>query len=321
VFKRFQTKLILLFVALFTVVQVASLVVVQNATKQNIFAQSRDELIKANSIFKDQLEAIANRLIEGTSLLAQDFGFRRALATEDLPTILSSLDKLGARIGADRVLVVDLDNKVTADNANNFLLNQQFPFAALVEEAVEADWSTSVAYFDGAIYQIAAVPVRAPLPIATIIIAQHVNSDMAQSLQSQATLPIEVSFMYSDAEMWRTTASTHRDDLRTALGAMMATPTIPMLAEPVTISLTGIDYVTLVDELETPDGTPDVYAVLQYSLDEALEPYQSLFLVLIGLAGMALPLPFILSVVIAPRLAPPPTALDDAASWIAAGNN
>ena len=319
-FRRFQTKLILLFVALFAVVQLASLVVVQNATKQNIFAQSRDELIKANDIFKDQLQDISNRLIEGTSLLAQDFGFRRALATEDLPTILSALDNLGARIGADRVLVVDLDNKVTADNADNFLLNQPFPFPDLLDTAIETEWSRSIVYFEQAIYLIAAVPVRAPLPIATIVIAEHVNSDMAADLQGQATLPIQVSFVYEDGETLRATASTHSSSNRQGLGSMFGPEGIGASTEPQTLPLDGVDFVTLVDQLETEAGSPNVFAILQYSLDEALEPYQSLFLVLIGLAVLALLLTFIFSVVIARGVARPLTVLDDAARRIEAGD-
>ena len=319
-FRRFQTKLILLFVALFAVVQLASVVVVQNATKQNIFAQSRDELIKANDIFKDQLEDIANRLIEGTAILAQDFGFRRALATEDLPTILSTLDNLGARIGAERVLVVSLDNVVTADNADNFLLNQPFPFPSLIDDAIDMDWSNSVAYFDGAIYQVVAVPVRAPLPIATIVIAEHVNSEMAETLQRQATLPIEVSFLHKDGEDWRPTASTHTEEFKASLSAMLQSPNIPLAGEPLTLPLAGVDYVTLVDELQTPEATPGVYAVLQYSLDAALEPYQSLFLVLIGLAVLALLLTFVFSVIIARGVARPLTVLDQAARRIEAGD-
>ena len=90
-FKRFQTKLALFITALFIVLQGAAFYFVQQAIINNIFDQSRDQLVAANRIFTSRVAATVNSLAEGSQILASDFGFRTAVATNDKPTILSAL--------------------------------------------------------------------------------------------------------------------------------------------------------------------------------------------------------------------------------------
>ncbi|MBT4739643.1 MAG: hypothetical protein HOO09_04590, partial [Rhodospirillaceae bacterium] len=174
-FNSFQTKLTVFFTALFLLLQGAAFLTVREAIVQNIFDQSRDQLVAANRIFATRIQATVNALAEGAQILASDFGFRTAVATNDKATILSALNNLGARISADRVILVNLDYAITADTGNPDALVTDFPFYDLIDRAEEEDRAESFTVLDGIIYEFVVVPVLAPVPIAWIAIGVEID--------------------------------------------------------------------------------------------------------------------------------------------------
>ncbi|MDX2143434.1 MAG: phosphodiesterase, partial [Rhodospirillaceae bacterium] len=89
---------------------------------------------------------------------------------------------------------------------------------------------------------------------------------------------------------------------------------------PATINLGGGDFVTLIAPLPSPKNSAKVDAVIQYSLDASLVPFEPLFLTLVGLAGGALLLTLIASFLIAGGVAKPIRILDAAARRIQSGD-
>lgn len=319
-FTRFQTKLALFITALFIVLQGAAFFLVQQAIVQNIFDQSRDQLTAANRIFTSRVAATVNALAEGSRILASDFGFRTAVATNDNPTILSALNNLGARIAADRVMLVSLDYEVVADTNNPDAEPTDFPFFDLIDVAEERSRAESIAVLDGRIYEFVVVPVLAPVPIAWIAIGIEIDDPFAQEFRQESTLPLEVTFATGRPEEgWTATVSTLGDIARAELPKGLAAQGEMQSGEPVTLTLAGSDYVTLVAPLPTPEDSAGVNAVLQYSLDLALVPYQPLFLVLAILAALALTVSLLGSVAIARGVSKPIRTLDEAAKRIQEG--
>lgn len=190
-FKSFQTKLALFFTALFLLLQGAAFFSVREAIVQNIFDQSRDQLVAANRIFAERIQTRVAALAEGAQILASDFGFRTAVATNDKPTILSALDNLGARISANRVLLINLDYEVVADTGNPDAAPTEFPFFDLVDLAETDERAEAFTMLDGVIYELVVVPVLAPVPISYIAIGIEIDSAFAQDLRAQSTLSLE----------------------------------------------------------------------------------------------------------------------------------
>lgn len=319
-FNSFQTKLTIFFTALFLLLQGAAFFTVREAIVQNIFDQSRDQLVAANRIFASRIQATVNALAEGAQILASDFGFRTAVATNDKPTILSALDNLGARISADRVILVNLDYQITADTGNPDGAIVDFPFYDLIDRAEEEDRAESFTVLDGTIYELVVVPVLAPVPVAWIAIGVAIDGSFADDFRNESTLPLDVTFATGKAEIgWTTAVSTLPQPAQMDLPAAL-TATGSMLGEdPETLVLDGADYVTLVEVLQTPEESNGVTAILQYSLDLALVPYQPLFVVLAVLAITALVVSLLGSIAIARGVAKPIQVLDLAARRIQAG--
>jgi diguanylate cyclase (GGDEF)-like protein len=331
VFKSFQTRLVLFFVALFVVVEAIAFTAVRNGIVANIFDQAKDQLMAAGGILDRRIVATAEDLAQGTALLASDFGFRQAVATADHGTVMSALDNLATRIKADRIMLLSLDGIVTADTGaavdagargDIVTLGQPdapFPFVAMTEIAEARGRAVSVAVLDGRIYQLVVVPILAPVPIAWIVIGLEIGDGFAADMRRQSTVPVDVTFGYADARGdWVLEASTLAPSLRPQLAAGLKNRPSP--SPPVfTIALDGSDYVTLTAPVPGPQQSDTVYAVLQYSLDLALKPYRSLFVQLLVLAGAAVLMSLIGAALVARTVTKPIRTLDAAAQRIQIG--
>lgn len=316
----FQTKLTVFFTALFLLLQGGAFFTVREAIVQNIFDQSRDQLVAANRIFASRIQATVNALAEGAQILASDFGFRTAVATNDKPTILSALDNLGARISADRVILVNLDYEITADTGNPEGLVTDFPFYDLIDRAEEEDRAESFTVLDGKIYEFVVVPVLAPVPIAWIAIGVEIDGSFAEDFRAESTLPLDVTFATGQTGGdWTPSVSTLPSNAQSSLPKALEAQGAMLNGEPATLTLAGTEYVTLVEVLQTPQESSGVTAILQYSLDLALVPYRPLFVVLAALAITALVVSLLGSIAIARGVAKPIQVLDLAARRIQAG--
>jgi hypothetical protein len=99
--QRLQTRIIVLFVALLALVQVAAFWFVNAANSRNAKDKVAEELNVGQRVFARLLDQNAEKLKLSARVLAADFAFREAIATHDTGTIASALANHGARIGAD----------------------------------------------------------------------------------------------------------------------------------------------------------------------------------------------------------------------------
>ena len=85
--QRLQTRIIVFFVALLALVQVAAFWFVNAANSSNAHAKVEEELNVGQRVFARLLEQNADKLKLSARVLAADFAFREAIATHDNRTI------------------------------------------------------------------------------------------------------------------------------------------------------------------------------------------------------------------------------------------
>lgn len=330
-FRSFQTRLIFFSWILFAIVEAFTFFLVQNVIRDNIFDQARQQLIDTNEIFNQLVTSKADTLAEGATILASDYGFRQAFSTDDRPTILSALHNLGHRFHADRFFLLSLDGKILADTGSAIDAAETgdivtmgspdavFPFDDMIETAEEQDRAAATAVLDNHLYRLVVVPIKAPVPIAWIVVGLEIGDAFATELQGTTTIPIEITFALKNNDgQWQGAASTLDPVLKDELMAAISQES-RFQGDPVSIVLGGSEYVTLVANLPAPRGAVGVEAILQYSLDVALQPYERLFLLLLIVAGAALMLSLGGAVFVAHSIAKPIRTLDVAARRIQAG--
>jgi diguanylate cyclase (GGDEF)-like protein len=329
-FKSFQTRLVLLFVALFAVMEAITFIAVQNGIVKTIFAQAQDQLLSARGMLEREVREVADDLAQGTTLLASDFGFRQAVATADHNTIASALDNLATRIKADRLMMMTLDGTITTDTGaaadaaakGNIVTigdeNARFPFPAMMKTAEREGRAVAIVVMDGRIYQLVVVPILAPNPIAWIGIGLELGNGFAANMHRASTVPVEVSFGFtSDGATWTLPASTLGTEAQRQLATALAAG--PPLTAPKTLTLAKDRYVTVMSHIPGPQQGVNAYAILQYSLTTALAPYRPLFIQLFGTATAIILLSLAGVALIARSITKPIRRLDEAAQRIQIG--
>jgi diguanylate cyclase (GGDEF)-like protein len=316
--QRLQSRIILFFVALLALVQVAAFWFVNAANSKNAHAKIEEELNVGQRVFARLLDQNADKLKLSARVLAADFAFREAIATHDTGTIASVLSNHGARIGADAMVFVDLEGNVVSDTLRPDAEARRFEYPALLKSNL-GDATASMEVLDGRGFQLVAVPVLAPLPIGWVVMGFAVDDKLARDLRTLTEL--EVSFALEapqrSNEPWRILASTLSVGEQEAL--LPALPVRAAATQRLVINLSGVDHQALVIPLDENDNAR-IVAVLHRSLGSALAAFERLRNTLIVLAALSIVLSIVGSVAVARNITRPLETLATAAVRIEQGD-
>jgi diguanylate cyclase (GGDEF)-like protein len=223
---------------------------------------------------------------------------------------------MGKGIGAPLTLLVGVDRRVIAAVPETEV-GRGIAFPKLLDRATVAQQASGLAPIAGQLYQLAVVPVAAPLPVAWIVSGYKVNDALAQDLKNMTGL--EVSFLgRQDEGAWKMAASTLAEPVRSMLvkdvGAnRYATANGEGNAEY------GDDAVTRVINL-APRSDDAVVALLQARFDPALEPFRAMQQQLAVASTIGIIAAFLIAVFIARQISGPLRDLTAAARRGAAGD-
>ncbi len=316
-FRRLRTRIIVFFVGLIALVQAASFLAASATMTRNARATIQDELAVGGKVFARLIGTRTRHLAEAARLLSGDFAFKTAASSDDRGTVLSVLGNHQARIGADVTMLASTDAALVADTLHPASPGAPFPFPRLIATAEQAGEASAIVFIDGRAYQMVAVPLLAPLPIAWICVGFVIDDRVARDLQTLTLL--HVSFLAAPAGGRVTTlASTLPARAREALGTGL--PTAATGGETSTSVRVGRDeYVTRIVPLGGPDGTA-IVAALQRSLAEALRPVRRLQLALLAIASAGLLVSLASGVLIAGHVTRPVRRLVESARRVARGD-
>ena len=312
--QRLQTRIIVLFVALLALVQIAAFWFVNAANSRNAQAKVAEELNVGQRVFARLLEQNAEKLKLSARVLAADFAFREAIATHDTGTIASALANHGTRIGADAMVFVDLEGQVISDTLSPGGGARSFEYPALLKSDKNTA-SASMEVLDGRAFQLVAVPVLAPLPIGWVVMGFAVDDALASDLRQLTEL--EVSFALDGPRGRQVLAST-----LDARGQQSLLANMPARSKSVTrlvMNIGAVDHQALVIPLDDNDNAR-IVAVLHRSLGDALAAFGRLRNTLFVLAALSLAMSIVGSVAVARNITRPLETLAAAAARIEQGD-
>ena len=320
-FGRLEKRIVVFFVGLLIFVQLAGFFAISYAIEQNARLNLREELNVGERVFKRLLEQKEQQLVAATNVLARDFAFLGAVATRDRDTTVDVLRNHGSRISANRLALVDMENIVTAETLQAALIGKPFAFPDLIKQATGKSSVSAIRIIDGTIYQLVVVPVLAPVPIAWVVIGFVIDNSSASELKRITGL--DVSFLGTD-DNWppNVFATTLTGSIRESLQNQAASVSTRAQTSAA-ILLGGEEFevlATTIDQYRDTGGSGSVFAVLQRSVRDGLQPYETLKLALLFLAGISLVVTLAGSIRIARRITRPVRQLANAAKQVAAGN-
>ncbi|MFC3200427.1 EAL domain-containing protein [Alteromonas oceani] len=139
---------------------------VWTVTSKTAFNQVTKNIEVANSVLEQLLQDRSEQLLNSARVLTDDFGFKQAVATGDIPTIQSVLQNHGQRIESDFMMLTDLSGKVLESQPGYFARGSEFPYPDIINTVLEEGGSENAIIVDGSLYQVIMLPVYAPNPIA-----------------------------------------------------------------------------------------------------------------------------------------------------------
>ena len=317
---RLQTRIIVLFVALLTIVQVAAFLFVNAANSRNASEKVEEELILGERVFARVLEQSSEKLNQTARVLAADFPFREAIGTHDTATIASALTNHGDRIGADAMLFVDLDRKVVWDTLHPGGAIRPFEFPALLTADRSRAGSAGLQVLDGQAFQLVTMPVLAPVTIGWVVMGFAVDDELARDFSQLTGLDVSFALERPDGK-WRVLASTVGKNQQD--GLLLTLLDRPQSAATRIVTVDHTDYQARVIPLgrsAAPDDAHRIVAVLDRSLAGALAAFDRLRNTLFVLAALSLLFSIIGSIAVARNITGPLQSLARTATDIERGD-
>jgi signal transduction histidine kinase len=311
----FRHRLALFLAVTLVAVQLLTAVFAYAYLRHDLVERGKRELAAEMGVFTRQLDFLSERVADGVQVLSLDYALRSAIAQHDYDTEISALRNHGRRIGATRMLIVELNGRMAADTAETES-GREFPYPTLLQQAAANDKGTALATIGGQIYWIVVVPVRAPVPIAFIAACIPVDDVLLEKLRAISSAPRAIVLAtLGPSGHWMVAAES---------SVLARDVNLPSRAHVTSLSsviaISGKEYLRVTAPLKTVEGSAPVVAMLDYPLDDALAAYRGVIAPMLGVLLLGLLAMLAGAMLIVRGVSRPLEMLAGAAKRIAAGD-
>ena len=300
-FRTLRTRLTVLYAGLFTIGLVVLAGLAQVMIERSARGAATDELATSASVY-DRLWQERERSLTGAAdVVARDFGFRSAVASNDVATIVSALESLRARVDVPHVVVINDQGTVIGDPGK--LGGKVAGFVG----AIQGDRRDAVVASGRQVDRIVTAPILAPNEIGRIAFVIPLDTTEMRGLEQLFAIPLT-------AKMLTRTREGAWSDGHVALPAGTGR------------SITSVDTrgersFAILRPLAGPDGQAQAALLLSYPMSRAMQSYRSIQLGLVA-AGLAWLVMIVLGTGrLARGIAQPIAALDAAARRLGDGEH
>lgn len=186
-------RIVIVFVGLLVLVMAGVLALVHTGSARIVDDEAGRELAVGAKVFGRLLEQNQRQLETAAAVLAADFAFREAIATQDQPTMRSVLRNHGTRIHAQVMMVAGTDGRLIASTQQAGASGDPFPFPELLAGAEGAGHSAGIRRMrNGQVYQVVLVPINAPSRIAWVAMGFHVDDRWARDMAEVTGLGVHI---------------------------------------------------------------------------------------------------------------------------------
>ncbi|XQU07425.1 EAL domain-containing protein [Halomonas sp. LY9] len=312
---RFRTRLTLVLLTVVIISQLATGVAFLRATQNDALAKGNQRLEVGARVFQQLLDIRGEQLLGNVAILADDFGFKSAVATQDTATLYSVLANHGDRAKADMVMLSDLNGTVLASSHHE--QNSSIPFPGLFQRAQQTGSGVGVVIDNGEPYEFVLLPVRAPNLIGWVGMGFLINESVTEEINALTGLEISI-VTYNASGNISYLASSHQEQL--AINLMSDNGNQLMEGAYTTSNKLSLDndYLSYASTLMANQEYQS-FALIQLSRDELLGAYSRLQWQLLSIVALMLLLTLVVAMWSARSISKPLIALAQAAKRIGQG--
>lgn len=308
--RSFRARVIAVMIVVVVAAQLATFAVVTVATQRAVSSRLQQELQVGHRVWEQFQQSRSEQLLASASVLADDFGFRAAVASGDVPTLRSALGNHGTRVGADLAWLLDRDGRWQA-SADGTAAPAPDVLAGITQQATRDGLALQTVVVKDALYLVVMLPVMAPERVGWLAIGRRYDDTVAREYQRLTGL--EAAFVTTTGTATRVHASSLPADQR-ATFARAWTPASDHVRE---LAVGRDHYLSDSHPLTRGD---DARLVLLDSYDRALAPYRTLRSRILLLSGLAALLAVGVAVALGRGISRPLSRLAQAARRIQAGD-
>lgn len=298
-FKSLQSRITVLFLTLILVVQIMGFFAIWFSINKNARHAITEQLDVGEKVLRTVISQRGESLTLSARILANDYGFRQAIASDDKETIQSALENNSARIESNISMLYSPEGVRQVVSGNIPAHMADAPILKLIESSKVGGDTFRLTIFNGVPYLLVAVPVKAPLTIAWIVTGFKIDDAWARDINAVSHL--EVSFITkseinkSDSAQniqdWILSSSTMDKGIAPAIinnipqqWSYRSPSEVPSKTKTLDreVALNNLNYSTRYVELINEQNQV-LIAVLQRSINEALAPFLTLQLNLLVL--------------------------------------
>ncbi|SFD80750.1 putative bifunctional diguanylate cyclase/phosphodiesterase [Paracidovorax konjaci] len=263
---------------LLLIVQAAGFAVVRASIERNARVQIARGLDSDERVWRRLINQNAERLQQASALLAADYGFRSAVNSGDAETIESVLENHGGRIGAAVAALLDTRMQLVISTISHIPGDHRAALRGVVPALTAHPQGSQIAVVGGMPYQFVMVPMRAPLVIGWVLMGFPIDETLATEMQQLQAVDVAIVVRRAEGSVAVPVSTLPAGD-REVLAALQGESEVRMGAGTMLVRTVG---------MESVNG--DSRALLLRSLDEVLDPYRQLQLLLgaITLGGVVL---------------------------------
>jgi diguanylate cyclase (GGDEF)-like protein len=276
--RSFRKRLLVLIIGLVVVTQTVTLAAVLASTRRTVEVRSWEQLRAGAALAEQLVRFRAGQLANAVSVLAADFGFREAVASGHVPTILSAAGNNAQRIGADLVVVLDTRGRVLASTAA-LPADSSASLASLLDTASGEREQPRFQVFGPHTYQVFLAPVRTPETIAWVLMGFIADEALAGRIRELVGSEVEIVAHARDGAL-RSAATLRGGAGSGAIAAAEEGARVTHVNE--------VDYLSFARRLEARGDPVDI--VLLKPLEAVFAPYRELRDGMLVIDGVALAL-------------------------------
>ncbi|MEH6696514.1 MAG: EAL domain-containing protein [Hyphomonas sp.] len=195
-FRHLKTKLTFAYGGLLGLILLAVAGLVLASVARSAEANVRAELQATASVYERLWQINESQLADNAEIMARDFGFREAVATEDADTIASALENLRNRLGLARAFLVFEDGRALEAGSSRILDTSPAVMSAVLAD----DHASGLIAIGDVQFQAVSSPVMAPARVGWVIFASRLDAAELGELESLSPIALSASIIAADAD-------------------------------------------------------------------------------------------------------------------------
>jgi diguanylate cyclase (GGDEF)-like protein len=188
-FKHIRSRIAFTFLSVVVAIQLAGLIPLKYALNKHANELAEEQMNVGERVFVNLLQHNTQSLKQATQVLAADFAFRDAVASNDAETIRSALESYQGRIHAQVAYYISNSEELVIGTVDG---NFEKDARDDVRQAILQNQNGTLKFdiVDGKPYQLITVPVKAPDVIGWIVMGFAVDGRLADQIKQLTHLDV-----------------------------------------------------------------------------------------------------------------------------------